>query len=85
VITDAVMPGMNGWELCAAIRGRWPRLPVRMVSGHAHEVLERRRLVDQGLAFLEKPYTPEELVVKARSVIDAGTVPSITTERGSTR
>jgi PAS domain S-box-containing protein len=70
VVTDAVMPGMNGRELNAAIQGLWPGLRVLLVSGHAHEVLQKRRLVDEALAFLEKPFTPTELVGKVRAVID---------------
>jgi signal transduction histidine kinase len=70
VVTDGVMPGMNGRELIEAIRPKWPRVRVLMVSGHAHDVLEQRNLLEDGLALLEKPFTLPMLLKKVRVVLD---------------
>jgi CheY-like chemotaxis protein len=69
VITDVVMPVMDGWELARALEDRHPRLPVLMVSGYAP-----RPQAGQGLrrspALLTKPFTPEQLAARVREMLD---------------
>ena len=60
VISDVVMPGMDGPALVRALRQTRPWLPAILVSGYAEEVL-RRELVSSGVAFLAKPYALREL------------------------
>lgn len=61
VITDLGMPGMSGWDVAAAVKARWPGLPVILVTGWAEEAGEERpagAVVDLMLA---KPFTTEQL------------------------
>lgn len=66
VLTDVVMPGMNGVELANEIRARWPDLPVALTSGYSHALAER---ANDGFCLLQKPYSIQELeAVLARTV-----------------
>jgi CheY-like chemotaxis protein/nitrogen-specific signal transduction histidine kinase len=62
VITDIVMPRMNGREMSAAIRERWPGLPVLFISGYTNDEVVGRGLLAPGEAFLQKPFPPGALV-----------------------
>jgi len=61
VVTDVVMPELNGRQLHDALRARWPAVPVLFTSGHTGEAGVLERLVPAGAAFLGKPFTPEAL------------------------
>ena len=60
VISDVVMPGMDGPALVRALRETLPGLPAILVSGYAEETL-RRQLVGEGVVFLAKPYGLRDL------------------------
>ncbi len=77
LVTDVVMPGVNGVELATILReGRaasppWPHIPVLFTSGFAdHPVLQGDGL-PPGSAFLSKPYAARNLVAKLRELIDS--------------
>ena len=61
LITDVVMPRLNGRQLSDAAAERWPDLPVLFLSGHLGGDAVMHRLVPAGAAFLQKPFTPETL------------------------
>ena len=61
LITDVVMPGLNGRQLSDAVDARWPGLPVLFISGHLGSDTVVQRLVPAGAPFLQKPFTPESL------------------------
>ena len=67
VVTDVIMPRMNGRQLSDAIAARWPGLPVLFMSGHTGTDDVLQRLVPPGAPFLQKPFTPEAL---ARAVAE---------------
>jgi two-component system cell cycle sensor histidine kinase/response regulator CckA len=60
VITDIMMPGMSGTDLVAAIKSRWPGLPIILTSGYIEETSAQR--IPDGVAFVEKPIAPDELL-----------------------
>jgi signal transduction histidine kinase/ActR/RegA family two-component response regulator len=62
LLTDVVMPGMNGRELAERLRARHPHLLVVFMSGYAHDILDWQELAGPGAAFLAKPFTPAALV-----------------------
>ena len=68
VISDVVMPGMDGPALVRALRQIRPGLPAILVSGYAEEAL-RRELADSRAAFLAKPYTLRDLAELLESVV----------------
>ncbi|HEY9013487.1 MAG TPA: response regulator [Gemmatimonadales bacterium] len=68
VLTDLAMPELGGRELARRLRGRWPRLPVVFMSGYTDDEVVRRGLLEHGVPFLEKPFSPESL---ARKIAEA--------------
>jgi signal transduction histidine kinase len=62
LLTDVVMPGLNGRELAARLRAANPHLLVIFMSGYTDEILDRDGLVGPGTAFVAKPFTPSSLV-----------------------
>jgi two-component system, cell cycle sensor histidine kinase and response regulator CckA len=70
LVTDVMMPRMNGPELAAALQAVQPGLRVLFVSGFASDAIVRRDVLERGLAFLQKPFTPTTLVRKVREVLD---------------
>jgi CheY-like chemotaxis protein len=61
VLTDLIMPEMNGVALTRAIKARWPTTPVILVSGSSLEELSRAAQEAQADCYLEKPYTRAQL------------------------
>jgi len=62
LLTDVVMPGMNGRELAERMRAGNPDLLVVFMSGYTDEILDQQSLVGPGAEFLAKPFTPGALV-----------------------
>jgi DNA-binding response OmpR family regulator len=62
VITDMVMPGMNGKQLGEELKKRSPHLPVVYVSGYAQDILELHGQLAPGDILLQKPYSLKRLV-----------------------
>ncbi len=69
LLTDVVMPGMNGRELVAAMSKLQPTLKVLYTSGYTADVIARHGVLDEGTAFLQKPYDVASLCQKVRQVL----------------
>jgi two-component system, cell cycle sensor histidine kinase and response regulator CckA len=69
VISDVVMPGMNGLELAEALRNRIPGLPILFVSGYPDRV--PRSLVSPVAPLLQKPFTPAQLLDAVQKLLGA--------------
>jgi two-component system cell cycle sensor histidine kinase/response regulator CckA len=61
VVTDVIMPGMDGPELARRMVVLRPGLPVLFMSGYTDDEIVRRGLLEAGQPFLQKPFTPEAL------------------------
>jgi len=70
LVTDIVMPNMNGRELAERMVTRSPDLKVLYTSGYTEDVIGHHGILDEGLHFIGKPYTPFELAKKVRKVLD---------------
>jgi two-component system cell cycle sensor histidine kinase/response regulator CckA len=68
LVSDMVMPGMDGLALAEALRARWPRLPVLLTSGYAEAALGRDLAAD-GVRLMSKPYALKDLVAAAEGVL----------------
>ncbi|HKU62626.1 MAG TPA: response regulator [Gemmatimonadales bacterium] len=66
VLADLVMPGMGGRELGSRLHQSRPGLPVLFMSAHTGDELARRRLLSPDIWFLQKPFTPDELVAQVQ-------------------
>ena len=70
VITDIVMPGMNGKQLAGRLRSQRPELRVLYMSGYSDSVLDPSGNLAPHATFLQKPITPESLLRAVREVLD---------------
>jgi two-component system cell cycle sensor histidine kinase/response regulator CckA len=70
VVTDMVMPQMSGWEVADAVSALRPKTKLVYMSGYIEHVVVEERVLDTGIAFLGKPFTPEALGRKVREVLD---------------
>jgi two-component system, cell cycle sensor histidine kinase and response regulator CckA len=71
VLTDVVMPKLNGRELADALRREQEWIPILFTSGYPDEVIARHGILEPGLEFLQKPYTLPALARKVRNLLDA--------------
>ncbi len=71
LITDVVMPGVNGWELGKRLTERWPGLRVLYISGYTDDVIKEGNVAGLGAPFLQKPFLPVDLLTTVRKLLDA--------------
>ena len=69
VLTDVVMPDMNGWELMNRLSERRPGIKSLFMSGYADTVIASQRVLDESTHFIEKPFSPQDLAGKIREVL----------------
>ena len=69
LLTDVILPGMNGMDLSRRLRALRPKLKVLFTSGYPAEVIARRGVVERDVAYLPKPVSPDTLVAKVRDVL----------------
>jgi PAS domain S-box-containing protein len=70
LITDVVMPGMNGRELYECLFTRMPQLKVLFMSGHAEETIYNTGVLDRDTTFLHKPISMHALTEKVREILE---------------
>jgi len=73
LLTDVMMPGMNGFRLAEVLLAERPSLRILFMSGCAEDTLSTSVALVPGAAFLAKPFKPKALVTKVREVLDART------------
>jgi two-component system, cell cycle sensor histidine kinase and response regulator CckA len=70
LITDVVMPGMNGKELMERLGSLKPGIKAVFMSGYTSDVVANRGVLEEGVSFLQKPFTPLMLAQKVREVLN---------------
>jgi two-component system cell cycle sensor histidine kinase/response regulator CckA len=70
LITDVVMPEMNGRELAENLQIHYPTLKVLFMSGYTANVIAHRGVLDKGVNFIQKPFSKNDLAVKVREALE---------------
>src|SRR5438552_1106128 len=71
MVTDMVMPEMSGPEVAERLKPLRPNMKVLFMSGFTDKAMVHQGELDPGMAFLQKPFTPQTLTRKVREVLDA--------------
>jgi PAS domain S-box-containing protein len=69
LITDVVMPEMNGRELAKRLQSLYPRMKILFMSGYTADVIAHRAVLDEGVNFIQKPFSMEDIAVKVRDAL----------------
>ena len=75
LFTDVVMPHMDGKELSDRVRSLYPHMRILFTSAYTENAIVHQGVLDPGVAFLAKPYTPGNLARKLREALDAPGAP----------
>jgi PAS domain S-box-containing protein len=70
LLTDVVMPGMNGRELAKRLQSLYPHLKRLFMSGYTSDIIAHHGVLDEGVHFIQKPFTLAGLAAKVREVLD---------------
>lgn len=69
LMTDVIMPEMNGQELSKSILSINPGIKVLFISGYTADVIAKQGIIPEGVHFIQKPFTMQELAAKVREVL----------------
>jgi len=69
LMTDVIMPEMNGWDLAKELLSVYPSLKCMFISGHTADILARNGVLDEGIYFIQKPFSAKDLSVKIREAL----------------
>jgi len=69
LMTDVVLPGMNGRRLAEKLQASHPDLKVLFASGYTQDVIARQGILEDGIQFVGKPYSPKTLALKVRQAL----------------
>jgi hypothetical protein len=71
ILTDIVMPGINGYELVTHLSTLHPGIKILYMSGYPDEIITRHGNREPKAGFLRKPFEPDDLLHKVRDVLNA--------------
>ena len=74
LMTDVVMPEMNGRELARKLLSLYPTIKCLFMSGYTANVIAHHGVLDEGINFLQKPFSKQDLAAKIRNALDESVV-----------
>jgi PAS domain S-box-containing protein len=83
LLTDVVMPEMNGRELADALQARYPELRVLFMSGYTRDAIAKHGVLEDGIALLDKPFTLPQLHQAVAARLATGEAAAAAVHRGS--
>ena len=69
LVTDVIMPGMNGWELSRRLLESHPGIKSMFMSGYSADVMAQQGVLKEGLHFLQKPFTQADLIAMVKDLL----------------
>jgi CheY-like chemotaxis protein len=70
LLTDVVMPGLNGRELARRAQALRPNLPVLFMTGYSRNAVVHHGRLDEGVEFIQKPVSQSQLAARIREILD---------------
>jgi PAS domain S-box-containing protein len=70
MVTDVVLPEMSGKDLAEEMTGIRPNTRIMFMSGYTDDIIAHRGILDKGVHFIQKPFTPDSFARKVREVLD---------------
>ena len=70
LVTDVVMPEMNGRDLAEKLLSRYPHLKRLFMSGYTADVIAQHGVLDEGIHFIQKPFSIKDMAAKVRDVLE---------------
>jgi signal transduction histidine kinase/ActR/RegA family two-component response regulator len=77
LLTDVIMPGLNGQDVALRVRALRPDIRVLFMSGYNEEAVLRHGVLAAGTAFIEKPFSPSVLLERVRSILSSDAEPTL--------
>jgi PAS domain S-box-containing protein len=71
LVTDVVMPRMKGKEVADRLRSIYPEMKVLYMSGYTADMNDQHGVLETGIQFLQKPFTPLDLANRVRELLDS--------------
>jgi DNA-binding NtrC family response regulator len=76
ILTDVVMPGMSGHELTGQLKPLHPKMKVLYMSGYTDNAIVHHGVLDEGINYIQKPFTVDGLTKRVREVLDKDSRPT---------
>jgi len=69
LITDVIMPEMNGWDLAERVQSFCPGMNILFISGYTADVIAHRGVLNESVNLIQKPFPLKDLAVKVREAL----------------
>ena len=69
LLTDVIMPGMSGKDLSEKILKIIPKIKIIFMSGYTDDAIVKHGVLEEGINFIQKPFTPHQLIKIIKEVL----------------
>ena len=71
ILSDIVMPEMNGKEIIDSISKKHPGIKCLFMSGYTDDIIASHGILEEGISFIQKPFSSQELALTIRRILDS--------------